>query len=415
MEEVIDESFFTDVAEISPDERSKTAFQEIFSPKQIGAITKYIEPVNGNMTLDYLVQMFKEDPSLEAVPVEDDTVVGIIDRATIESATCTAWKRWTSGNIIDYTERVTEILDANCYIENTIGQVSKINRETGTVFFPVFLHKVFYGIVSLYSFLDQTDKIRKQDLAKAQSIQQNFMSGSKFNSGSLRLTCWNRMANALGGDIYQAIQLSDTKQMVCCFDVSGKNVAAALLTIAVGSFFKMRLCNENRHDAPEKIIGMLDEFLESSMPVGNFITAAICIIDQAEKKVRLYNCGHTPVYIIIKDEGNRGKIATITATFPPLGMGTVKSQLENQSEDKKTGVATLPLVHNMHIELYSDGFTDMQNEDGVRYEDTRARNFFISLFNEPADKVSDTIQNEVDTWVGHAMLPDDITVLDLRL
>lgn len=418
MEESVDVSddFFTDVADSAQEDGAKSAFQESFSPKQIGAITKYIEPVSGNMSLEYLIDTFKNDSELGAVPVEqDDRVVGIITRQTVEEATSTGWKRFTLKSIIEYTDIISEVLDANNYIEKALGKVSKINRKTGTVYFPVFNRKVFYGIVSLYDFLDKIDEIREQDLEKAKIIQQNFMPASGVSLGSCEFHAWNRMANSLGGDIYQAIHLNDTTNMICCFDVSGKNVAAALLTIAVGSFFKMIKLLPDEYKTPKKIIGMLDSFLQSTMPVGNFITAAICCIDEEAHKVVLYNCGHTSIYIIIRGESGKGKMAVLDPTFPPMGMGSVKEQLDNPPKDSKGGPLILPATDGMHISLYSDGFTDMKNDNAERYEDERAKNFFIKLYGIKSHDVEKTVEGEVDTWIQNAMLPDDITVLDLRI
>ncbi len=418
MQEEIDvsQNFFEDIQEAPQDQAHKTFFQENFSPKQIGSIAKYIEPVSANVSAEYLSSLFKDDEELRAIPIEqNDSVIGIVERRAILEATNTTWKRLTSKNIIDYVEPFHESLNANDYIEKTLGEISKINRQTGSVFFPVYSRRRFLGLVSLDGFLDKMDQLRAQDLAKAAAIQKSFMPSSDTKFGSCELRSWNKMANELGGDIYQAIKLDDTKSMICCFDVSGKNVAASLLTIAVGSFFKMIRVLPKDALQPEKIISMLDEFLQDSVPMGNFITAAICCFDEEKRRISIYNCGHTNVYAIIKNEsGANGKMAVIEPTFPPMGMGAVSEQIKN-SKDGKNGATVLPFKDCLHINLYSDGFTDMKNNDGERYEDDRAKDFFINLYRVKDGDVEEKIQGEVTEWIQNAMLPDDVTVLDLRL
>ena len=39
-----------------------------FSFKQVGSITKYVEPVSGENTIDMIVEMFQEQPDLMAIP-----------------------------------------------------------------------------------------------------------------------------------------------------------------------------------------------------------------------------------------------------------------------------------------------------------------------------------------------------------
>ena len=56
----------------------------------------------------------------------------------------------------------------------------------------------------------------------------------------------------------------------------------------------------------------------------------------------------------------------------------------------------------------------MMNDDGFRFEEENARNFFIDLYTKPAEKVSEEIKYTVDNYIGNSMLPDDVTVIDVR-
>ncbi|MCR4939890.1 MAG: SpoIIE family protein phosphatase [Treponemataceae bacterium] len=390
-----------------------------FSFKQVGSITKYVEPVSGESTIDMIVEMFQDQPDLMAVPVEYNTGgIGIIDRKTAAAATSTAWKRLTAKNISDYVSPVSIFLNARDFIEKALAKVSEINRKDGVLYFPVYYNnRTFFGIVSLDDFLERIAVIREQDMEKAFVIQQELLPDpSKIPDLPFKATCWNRMANTLGGDFYQIYPVDNSKYLVSCFDVSGKNVAASLLTIAVGSFFNTMKFMKDKPSHPSAIISLLDDYLQTTVPAGSFITAAICYVDMARKQMYLYNCGHTTVYILFAEEtgeGRRVKIASVNASLPPLGMGEVKATLEKNTAGDKS-YAALPIKEDMHLELYSDGFTDMQTEDGIRYDDDRSKEFFINLYSKKYEEVSDTIGKTVDGWIQNAMLPDDVTVLDIR-
>ncbi|MFA6856335.1 MAG: SpoIIE family protein phosphatase [Treponema sp.] len=411
----IDESFFTGETEKPQENDAITSLQNNFSQKQIGSIAKYVEPVSGNSPIENLIDMFKQQEDLFAVPVEEyDHVVGVLDRKTAAAATNTAWKRFTSKNIIDYTQRVTIILYAHDFIEKTLQKVSDINRKYGIIYFPVFNNRNFFGIVSLDNLLSRIAEIREQDLEKASLIQRNYFPNvSTIATLPYKFQAWNKMANALGGDFYQLYPLTDSKSLICCFDVSGKNVAASLLTIAIGSFFKTLPFFIKKDANPSYIISLLDEYLQQSVPSGNFITAVICFVDLSTSKLYIYNCGHTITYMLYKESPSTpgGKLASIKPELPPFGIGAVKTTLETAQKQPFT---VIPLKKGIHLDLYTDGLTDMKNDDGTRYEDDLAKQFFIKLYGIKDEDVCPTIEHTVTSWIQNAMLPDDITVIDVR-
>lgn len=391
-----------------------------FSFKQVGSITKYVEPVSGESTIDNIIQMFDEQPDLMAVPVEYDRGgIGIIDRKTAAAATSTAWKRLTAKNLSDYVSPVSLFLNARDFIEKALAKVSEINRKDGIMYFPVYYNnRTFFGIVSLDDFLERIAAIREQDMQKAFVIQQGLLPDAQALSNlPFRMKCWNRMANTLGGDFFQVYAMDSSRYMLSCFDVSGKNVAASLLTIATGSFFNALKFMKDRPNSPDRLISLLDEYLQTAVPVGSFITAALCYVDTARNQIYIYNCGHTTVYLLFAEDGEEGtrvKIASVKPGLPPLGMGQVKAELEAAAQEGKKPYAAIPVKKDMHIELYSDGFTDMQTENGERFDDDRTKEFFINLYTKEDDEIEPAIDKTVRDWIGNAMLPDDVTVLDIR-
>ncbi len=388
-----------------------------YSFKQIGSITKYVEPVSGENSIEMLVELFQNDPELTAVPIEEmDHVIGVIDRKTVQAATNSTWKRLTSGNISSYVTHINTVLYAHEYIEKSMQKVSSINRETGVMYFSVFNSRTFLGIVSLDDFLQRIADIREQDLEKAALIQKNLLpSDDKIDALPFEIMAFNRMANTLGGDFYTTDKIAENQYYIACYDVSGKNVAASLVTVALGAFFKPLKMLKNRPTNPLELVAMLDKYLEQIVPMGTFVTAAICFFDMERKQMYVFNCGHTTVYSLFKDDANSVKMAAIKPGLPPLGMGSVAKALQECANQEKKPFSALPVKENMHLELYSDGFTDMINEEGVRYDDARAKEFFINLYNTSLADSRKATTDTVDKWTERCMLTDDITVLDIRL
>lgn len=418
-EEFIDVMEFSGEQEVIRNEDEMEKFARNFSQKQIGSICRYVEPVSGNATIDTLTEMFERNPELRAVPVEEyDRVVGIIDRNTVEQATNTALKRFMAKNIIDLTTKVSVIFQAKDYIEKTLGRVSDLNKKFGMVYFPVFDRRNFFGLVSLDEFLERMDDIRKKDLTNASIIQQHlFPAEEDIAKLQFGITCWNRMANTLGGDFYKTFRLGEFQSLICCCDVSGKNVASSLLTVAAISFFEARKKIPGISLDPVDILSEFDDYLQDVVPVGYFITGVFIYIDLKKHFFQVFNCGHTTTYLVYADsskEDPNPKLASIQPELPPFAMGHVKEALAKAKTADKKPYLTLSAKRGIHLDLYSDGLTDMVNDDGFRFDEQNTKNFFIGLYTKPTEDVAKEIKYCVDNYIGKSMLPDDVTVIDIR-
>lgn len=425
-EETVDEFMSVDAGEFVSsweEDSEEEKFSKGFSPRQIGSIAKYIEPVNGATTIDVIADMFDNDRSLAAVPVEEyDRVVGVLDRRTVDDATSTALKRFLSKPVSEYMTRVDTVLHVRDYIEKALGKISEISRKYGIVYFPVYNNRRnFFGLVSLDEFLARTAEIRERDLQKASAIQKGMFPEENYLKKNFKfsIATYNRMANSLGGDCYEAIPFSDYDGIICCLDVSGKNVAASLLTVAALSYFKMLKASRNRPDDPARILADFDAYLEGVVPVGNFITGVVVYVDVRRRLFKVFNCGHTTTFLVYRHPGvaARPKVARIEPKLAPFGMGQVKKALEASAavtDVRQKPYSVLAAKKGIHLELYSDGFTDMLNEDGFRFEEDNAVNFFTELYMKRPEEVHAAIEEQVNSYTGNAMLPDDITVIDIR-
>ena len=87
MEEVVDEAFFEGESSVkkSEVEKSSESRNNAFSMRVVGSVAKYVEPVSGETSVEYLLNLFETDKTLQALPVEENGIVcGIIERKSIE-------------------------------------------------------------------------------------------------------------------------------------------------------------------------------------------------------------------------------------------------------------------------------------------------------------------------------------------
>ena len=413
-EEVIDSSFFSDdLKEKNSIDVRKTGLENSFNERQVGSIAIPVEAVSSRATLDVVIEMFEQQPDLDAVPVEkDDRVIGVIERRTVEDNTSNAFKRFVAKTCGDYVKESPFTLNCSDFLEKVAARVNEAAIKDEIKHFIVLVNnRSFYGIMSVAQMNSKLEELRIQDLEKAAAIQQNMLKkNSNTKDFPFTVRIWNKMANAVGGDYYIAKELSEGKYVIASFDVSGKNFSAALLTITLGSIFSMLNVQGTSNLTSAKLVVMLDNFLQEIVPVGNFITGAICYVDYTAGVIELYNCGHTNVFAYMKDEKGKGKVATLQPPLPPFGMGAVTDAI-NAGEKS---AYRMPIKPDFQINLYSDGFTDMQNDNGERFDEPRTKEFFGQLFTTEADSVEKTIEKTVTSWIQNSLLPDDITVMNIR-
>ena len=413
-EEIIDSSFFSeDLEEKSSIDVKKTGFENSFNERQIGSITMAIEPVSSRASLDTVLDMFEQQPELTAVPIEkDDAVIGVIERDVLEGNSSSGFKLFASKTCGDYVKECPFTLNCSDFIEKVAAKVNETAINVEIKHFIVLINnRSFYGIVSISKMNEKLEELRAHDLEKATAIQQNMLKKNSETKGFPFDVCiWNRMANAVGGDYYIAKEISEGRYVIGSFDVSGKNVSAALLTVTLGSIFSMLSVQDSSRISVSQLVIMLDNFLKEIVPVGNFITGAICYVDYKDRSISVYNCGHTNVFAFLKDESGKGRVATLVPTLPPFGMGAVAEAI---TSDKK-GAYKMPLKAGLQIDLYSDGFTDMQSDDGERFDEARTKAFFGDLFKTDVYSAEKTIEKTVTDWIQHSLLPDDITVMNIR-
>lgn len=387
----------------------KTNFQEKFCYRQVGSATWQIDPVDVSSSLEYVMAQFNSSPDLPAIPVErNGALIGILERSHVEKMTESAWARFWQKDLDAYITAPLLSLRADDYIEKHIVRGMQLNNEQGIRYFAVYYRRSFFGIAGLHQMLERMTELRTQDLAKAYAVQRHLLeSNCAQPDPRFSLITWNRMANEVGGDFYKDFSLAGgDRHIIGCFDVSGKNVAASLSTMAIGSFFTaLALCDTGSRSFGE-LTSLMDAYVQNLTPSDVFITAALCYVDAAKGSLFIQNCGHTPVYLFVPGENRKIVGKTLTANLPPLGMGIVGGE-------EATGYR-VPIVPGLRVVMYTDGLTDMLTPDGERYEDERTRQLFVTTCGKSPDETNAAYEKAVQHWAGDAMLPDDITIMDLR-
>lgn len=433
--EDLSDLFFSE-AEISKDD-SKQFLTETYWPRQIGSIVKYIKPIDIDGSLSEADKLFKDDAELTAIPVkENDIIIGIIERKVADDATKESMRKFNTSSVdflsragssdfsvSNYVHRLGDdvvVLDANDYIMTNLQKVTDINKNHGISDFLVFDSKSddrnFLGIANLNDFLNRISEIREQDLKKA-AIVHKYQSptNDQINELPYKITSYNRLSNSLGGDTYQVISINDSESFVALFDTSEENIAASLLSMAVSSFFKMHTANQQFSNKPTTFVSMLDSYLASVTPDGSFITGVICYFNTAQNIVYIYNCGHTVTYILHQGADTSIKVAEIAPSLPPFGIGKISEIISKKYEKTNRPFTVIKFQPKIHINLYSDGLINMHNKKFEIFGEDKVKSLFNSIYSDSLPEMEGKIKNVITNFTAETVIPDDITVVDIRL
>jgi sigma-B regulation protein RsbU (phosphoserine phosphatase) len=176
-----------------------------------------------------------------------------------------------------------------------------------------------------------------------------------------------------------------------------------MTTMALGSCFTT-LENFIGQNQGKKTTTLINTLLKEISPLGVFVAAVFFYIDFDSNSVCIHNCGFSPVMVFTPRDEKIG-IRFINPAFPPLG-------IEELVDTEKGEI--IPITGGLRLCAWSDGFTDMANIFGERYEETRAKEFIKKNHRTPLKNMQGIVENEINGWIGEASLADDITLADIR-
>ncbi len=203
----------------------------------------------------------------------------------------------------------------------------------------------------------------------------------------------------VGGDYFDFIEYEDSKIVFCVGDVSGKGVAAALLMANFQAIFHTILA---KRTSLEEFIIDLNNAVYVLTKGDRFITLFVAEYDIEEQKLKYVNAGHNPPIFVSDGELYLlKKGCTILGPFeklPAVEIGEVSLKGEQAI-----------------ILAFTDGLTDLRNEDGDFFDEQVLSGFVSNNYEEAAFEFNHKLMDTIDAFRGKQSYPDDITILTCKI
>lgn len=205
-------------------------------------------------------------------------------------------------------------------------------------------------------------------------------------------------AKEVGGDLFD-FYIRDEKLFFCIGDVSGKGVPASLVMAVTRAQFRTISAHEAQ---PDRIIDAMNRAMAENNDSNMFVTFFVGVLDLPTGRMRYCNAGHNQPLLIGSGVGLLKCGSNI-----PIG---VMADWHYTSQETH-------IDPNTTIFLYTDGLTEAENENHELFGEERmlavARASLSNKIHSP-QKLIETMQTDVHTFVGTADQSDDLTMLAVQ-
>ena len=202
-------------------------------------------------------------------------------------------------------------------------------------------------------------------------------------------------AQAVGGDYFDVIQLSDTKVCVSFGDVAGKGVPGALIMSRMASAVQNTM--RFTQDVGEAIVA-INNHMCHNMVDGRFVTYILAVIDLETHEMSLVNCGHMAPLIRKSD--------CTVQEFHPDSIGIPVGILEDYPYEVVQG----KIEPGDTIVLITDGVDEAMNPGGDLYSKERVVEFVQANDPKP-DELGRALLADVRRHADGRPQNDDITIM----
>lgn len=280
--------------------------------------------------------------------------------------------------------------------EKTGGRTIKVT-EYQLDFDNIWLFVALLALGSLLA-MELVDKINYRDeLELARDLQASLIPRELPAQAPWEPGAYNRIANTVGGDIYDFVALEDGRLAVLFGDASGHGMAAGLVMAVAHAAFRTQL---EVDASPEAMFATLNRILcRTGGPRAFF--GCVYLVLSPDGTFRVSVAGHPAVLLlgrsgVVRDRLGRGAY--------PLG---IKAPLAWQLEQGRLDPGETLL-------LYSDGVSEARDKAGREFGDERVEAVARSAGGLSATSLVGVLSAELRDFCGDEVPEDDVSIAAIR-
>jgi serine phosphatase RsbU (regulator of sigma subunit) len=233
----------------------------------------------------------------------------------------------------------------------------------------------------------------ERDLALAEDTQRSLLPREIPKVPFLKLSAFCRPTRYVGGDFYDFQVSSSGEVLSVIADISGKGVAASVLSSMILGCLQLRLQDG---DPPASALNRLNRFL-CTKSSGRFATMFLCSIREDGKGIYI-SAGHNPAFLYRAADG---RIEELESTNMVLGLFDFASY----------EATTIHLDSGDVLLAYSDGLTEAENPREEMFGEDRVKDILKREAGQGVSRIHDVLMTSIAEFTKGRDQSDDITIV----
>jgi hypothetical protein len=258
---------------------------------------------------------------------------------------------------------------------------------------------VTFLLMTLLLGMELIDKIKIRDeLQLARDLQATLIPKVMPNAPPYEIAAFNRIANTVGGDIYDFVPLAEGRLAVLFGDASGHGMAAGLVMAVAHASFRTQL---DIDPSPTAIIASLNRILCRTGGPRSFFSCCYLLLG-ADGSWMASVAGHPPILAL---DASGHVTNRIGRGAYPLG---VKTGITWAVEEGR-------LTAGESLLLHSDGLTEARDRSGREFGDAYVETVAGWHPRAGAQALVDSLVGEWVSFAGNLAPEDDVSIAVVRL
>ncbi len=259
------------------------------------------------------------------------------------------------------------------------------------------LHIIGLILLVFLILLELKDKLlAKEELDAGRKVQRSLMPDDAPEIDGWDIWLYYRSANEVSGDLIDYRNVNESRTDLMLADVSGKGLAAALLTSKLQS--TIRALIDESISLKDLIVKVNSIFFRDTTP-NTFASMLYLKIQKNISMIEYINAGHIPPVLISN------------GTAQKLERGDLAIGLSGKADYNQKQIQ---LNENDLLILYSDGLTETSNSEGNFFGEERLLQNAGSLGELTCKEAGKKLINRIENFRGDAKIHDDLSIIIIK-